>query len=396
MQAASNLRFEWVTDAQRFLQLRDVWNALGASAISTVFLTHDWLSIWLEELAPETQLHVLTAWDGERLVGAFPLCASPAESRGRKWTLMGVGTLTPNHLDIIAEPDVLDVVRARLVVMLLEERANWDVLELDKLPADTGTPEALQAAFAAAGLATSCSVSAVCAYCDLPSTPEEYAAQRKKRIRKQIRGAMRWLDERPETRKLAIANSEAEALDAQAHLVRFHQARWQAKGYPGAFADPRVVRFHERMVVAAQAAGYLRMYSLIDGGEVVAVSYNYRVGPTVQGYLSSFDDRWSEDSPGLTLRVGVMNESILDGATRFDFLEGTESYKASWCSGQRENVRLSVFNRTIAGKTAQMKLAAGEATVHLARAVMPQEMRERVVKAIARKHASGQTDNTDS
>ena len=309
---------------------------------------------------------------------------------------MGVGTLTPNHLDIVAEPGVLDAVRTQFAAMLLEERANWDVIELDKIPADSSTAEALKAAFGEAGLSTSCSVSAVCPYADLPPTPEEYAAQRKKSIRKQIRGAVRWLGEKPGTRVLTVADTIDAALAAQADLVRFHQARWTGKGYPGAFADPRVVRFHERMVAAAQAAGYLRMYTLTDGNDVVAVSYNYRIGPTVQGYLSSFDERWADAGPGLTIRVGVMNESIIDGASRFDFLEGTESYKASWCSGQRENLRLSVFNHTLAGKAAQVKVAASMATLHLARAVLPEGVRERVVKAIARQQAEGQTDTTDS
>jgi len=396
MQAASNLRFEWITDAPRFAQLRDAWDALGVAAVHTVFLTFDWLSIWLEELAPNFELHVLTAWDGDRLVAALPLCADPTQDRGRRWTIMGVGTLTPNHLDIIAEPDMADAVRAQFAAMLLEVRADWDVLELDKIPADSNTVEALKVAFGKAGLSTSCSVSAVCPYADLPSTAEEYAAGRKKSIRKQIRGAVRWLEEKPGTRELTLADSVDAALGAQANLVRFHQARWKGKGYPGAFADPRVVGFHERMIAAAQEAGYLRMYSLVDENDVIAVSYNYRVGPTVQGYLSSFDERWSEASPGLTIRIGVINESIHDGAAQFDFLEGTESYKASWCTGQRENLRLTVFNRTFAGKAAQVRLAASEATVHVARAVLPEGVRERVVKAIARQQAEGQTDSTDS
>ena len=396
MQAASNLRFEWVTDAARFAQLRAGWNALGVSAIHTVFLTYDWLSIWLEELAPHVELHVLTAWEGDRLVATLPLCADPTQDRGRRWAIMGVGTLTPNHLDIIAEPDILDAVRAQFAAKLLEERANWDVLELDKIPADSDTVEALTSAFGRAGLSTACSVSAVCPYADLPSTAEEYAAGRKKSIRKQIRGAVRWLEEKPGTRELTLADSVDAALGAQANLVRFHQARWKGKGYPGAFADPRVVGFHERMIAAAQEAGYLRMYSLVDENDVIAVSYNYRVGPTVQGYLSSFDERWSEASPGLTIRIGVINESIHDGAAQFDFLEGTESYKASWCTGQRENLRLTVFNRTFAGKAAQVRLAASEATVHVARAVLPEGVRERVVRAIARQQAEGRTNSTDS
>ena len=73
MEPATNLRFEWVTEPQRFLALRDEWNLLGSSAVKTVFLTHAWLATWLQELAPDAELHVLTAWEEDRLVAAFPL-----------------------------------------------------------------------------------------------------------------------------------------------------------------------------------------------------------------------------------------------------------------------------------------------------------------------------------
>ena len=114
MEPASTLRFEWVTEPQRFIALRDEWNLLGSSAIRTVFLTHAWLSTWLHELAPEAELHVLTAWQEDRLVAAFPLFGTAEEGRGRRWAVMGTGTLTPNHLDVIAAPGVLRACSGRV------------------------------------------------------------------------------------------------------------------------------------------------------------------------------------------------------------------------------------------------------------------------------------------
>ena len=385
MEPATNLRFEWVTERQRFLALRDEWNLLGSSAIQTVFLTHAWLSTWLQELAPDAELHVLTAWERDRLVAAFPLFGTAEEGRGRRWAIMGTGTLTPNHLDIIAAPEVLKHAREGFVTLLLEEAAHWDTLEFDKVPADSDTVAVIESLCAQAGFATSCAVSAICPYCDLPQTYEEYIASRKKHIRKEIRQAYRWMAEEPGVRRLALADTESAALGAQRSLQRFHQARWQAKGYPGAFADPRVARFHEIMVQASFQEGYLRIYTLTDGNETAAVSYNFLIGHTMQGYLSSFDERWAASSPGVLLRAYVMEQSIAEGAGRFDFLEGTEHYKAAWCTSERENLRLRVFNRTAAGSLLRSRLAVNEAAVRVARKLVSPQLREQTVKTLARR-----------
>ena len=384
--SGSTLRYKWVTSHPEFLALREQWELLGSSAIKTVFLTHDWLSAWLAELGKDAELHVATAWDGERLAAALPLFGTRDRGRGRHCAFMGTGTLTPNHLDVIAAPAHRERTRAEFTKMVLEAHADWDVVEFDKLPADSETVEFLETAFESAGLSTSCGVSAVCPYCDLPATYEEYFASRKRSIRKKIREVGRWLGREPD-RVLSLTRSEDESLDALAHLVRFHQARWQGKGYPGAFADPAVVRFHEQMVRAAWRAGYLRIHTLTIAGEIAAVSYNYRMGPTVQGYLSSFDWTWADAAPGVLLRNYVMERCIAEGATRFDFLEGNEGYKADWCTSERENLRLVAFNRTLAGSASRLKHAADETTVRVARKLVPPDLRERAVKALARRAA---------
>jgi CelD/BcsL family acetyltransferase involved in cellulose biosynthesis len=396
MPSETALRFEWITDADHFLQLRDEWNSLGSSAIETVFLTHAWLASWLLELAPEAQLHVLTAWDGDRLVAALPLFGDPKQGRGRRWAFMGVGTLTPNHLDVIAKPSYLPQARARFAEMLVEKRAEWDVVEFGKLPADTPTAEELTVRFAGAGFATTESVAAACPYCELPASYEEYVATLKRRLRKKIRQTRRWVADEPDSRRLAVTSTESDSLAALASLIRIHQARWEGKGYPGAFADPRVVRFHERVVREAGAAGCLRMFVLSDGDDTIAVSYDFHVGSTVQAYLSSFDERWAEASPGVLLRSYVIEHSISEGANRFDFLEGEEDYKAAWCPSRRQNLRLAVFNRTLAGRMSHARLIAGEATIRFARRAVPQSLRDRVLRFLAHRRATQDTESADS
>ena len=396
MTTATTLRFEWVTDKPRFMQLRDQWNTLGISAIETVFLTYDWLATWLEELVPDAELHVLTAWEGERLVAALPLFGTQHRGRGRRWAFMGTGTLTPNHLDAIAEPGLREQVLPGLAEQLLGESAQWDTLEFDKLPADRVTATAFDTAFVKAGLATSLSESAVCFVCSLPPTYDEYLASRSKSTRKKIGETRRWLSRQPSSFQLARADTEEAALRALDSLEHFHQARWEAKGYPGAFSNERVVRFHDAEVRAALKSGYLRMYTLSDGDHIVAVSYNYRIGCTAQAYLTSFDAAFSQSSPGVLLRAFVIEQLIAEGVTLFDWLEGAESYKKAWCTHELTDLCLRVFNRTLSGRMAHVRHTADETTVRLARRWVSPQLRERAVKVLTRLGAARQSEGSES
>ena len=395
MSPETGLRYEWITDHQRFAELRGDWNSLGTSAIKTIFLTHVWLQTWVQELAPDSELHVLAAWDAEQLVGALPLFADPKVNSGRSWQIMGTGTLTPNHLDVIAEPALAQRVREEFVRMLLEATDDWDTLEFDKLPADTDTAVALADAFGRAGLGSSSTVSAVCPYCDLPASYDQYVASRKKRVRKKLRHALSIFAEECRNASCAMMETEPDALAAFDALVALHQARWTEKGYPGAFASPAVVRFHRALIGRALADGFLRIYTLQDDAQIVAVSYDFEVAEIVQAYLSSFDPQWSEWSPGILLRLFAIEHSIAEGARRFDFLEGVERYKSDWCDCERQNLRVVVYNRTIRGQASRVADAAESAGVRVARKLLPPSLREQLVKLRARRGAESDT-NEDS
>jgi len=383
----AGLGFEWVRDVAGFLELGDAWDGLASSAVETIFLTREWLTSWLETMAPDAELHVMTAWSGGRLVAALPLCGGAGDS-GRRWRFMGAGSLTPNHLDIIAEPPFAAAAREGFVEMLLEESGAWDVLEFDKLPADTETAGALHAAFVRAGRATARSVSATCPYIELPPTFDEYLATRGRDHRKDLRRKSRRIAERPEGHRFAAVETAAAADEAIEALMRFHQSRYEAMGHPGAFANSDVVRFHRLVVPRLLASGRLRMKTLSVGGRLAAVSYACRAGSDVQLYLTSFDESFSSLGPGLLLQLHSVAESILEGARRFDFLEGTEAYKSAWCTDERENIRLRVFNATPRGLLSRAATGAGRAAILTARRVLPPGLRESVVRWLARRRAA--------
>jgi len=94
--------------------------------------------------------------------------------------------------------------------------------------------------------------------CAAPTTWDEYLASRTTRLRHKLRRAERRLVDNDPPIRVELASTPEQIAEALAAHVRFHQARWESRGYPGAFAEPAVVRFHERATKSELAEHNLR------------------------------------------------------------------------------------------------------------------------------------------
>lgn len=383
-----DLTFETVTSPEAFAELREQWNELARAAADTVFLTHAWLSNWLAFLGDGRQPHVLLARDGQQLVAALPLSLRTRVPGIRTLEFMGSGTLTPNHLDVLALPASRQAALAGFRERLLEDGTSWDVLDLDKLPEDSETATSLLEAFSASGLAATLSTSAVCPYAQLPASYDEFFAALSKSARRHTRERIRCIEREHPDARFGVVENERDLEAALEALVRLHQQRWRSRGYAGSFADERVVGFHESMSRDALREGFLRFYTLTDRDEVAAAVLCYRMNGSVQAYSCAFEPSWSHYRPGMVLGAYAIEQSIAEGASRYDHLEGDEAHKSTWAGHQRLNLRLHVFANTLRGRLARAGVRAHEDAVAAARRFLPADVRERVARTLDHVRAS--------
>jgi CelD/BcsL family acetyltransferase involved in cellulose biosynthesis len=390
--ADAGLEVRLLTDLGEFAGVKASWDSLTDTApIDTVFLRHSWLADWHSIIGDETQLHVLTAWDGEALVAALPLAVRKEATGIRRLEFMGSGILTPNHLDVIALPGRREDCLCLFGEVLADADDGWDVLDLDKVPADTETADILRTMLADRGYRVTLEVSAVCPYLDLPPSLDEYLDSLSKSKRRHLKQKRtRLFREQPDA-EFRTVSDESELEHAMDALVRLHQERWQQLGYAGSFADPRFLEFQQAVASDALAEGFLRMSSLYLQGSIAAVNYDFRAGSTIQGYMTGFDLAWSKLAPGVMLDLDEVERAIEEGASRLDFLEGQEEWKYRWTSTERENLRLQAFGTGTRGTMAWMKEKAASSGIAAARRYVPDETREAVRKRIDRAKADRQS-----
>ena len=347
---------------EQFDSLASEWDTLlAATQTENIFLTHGWLNEWWRVYGGRRELWTLVASSaGGRVDGIAPLVLERDRHGTRRLVLMGTGEVAPNHLDLIAQEGRQTELLRSFVAYLLQNRAQWDLLELDTLPQLSPTRELLIDLLRRHGLAVRAEVSSRCPYAVLPCSFEAYLQSRGRKTRAQLRYSRNRLKRQvPEARFIRVETPQAfePAFDA---LVRLHQARWTQRGQAGSFSTPEFKTFHRAAARAALASGALRLYALQIGDAFAAIYYCFRVGSHVIYYNAGFDEAWGRHSVGMQTLAYAIEQSIAEGAAEFDFIQGDEPYKTHWATHTRDNWRVCAASPHLRGRLAWWRIQATE------------------------------------
>ena len=133
------LVFKVITDRKEFDDLRDAWNALASrSTVDHAFMRHEWLTSWLDNLAPRGQLTVVTGWRNGQLAAAAPLHIVEAKRRRVKLKMLSFlqSAVTPRCNFIVDCTDSLEELFAQVVAV-----RGWNLAEFKSMALDCDVTE---------------------------------------------------------------------------------------------------------------------------------------------------------------------------------------------------------------------------------------------------------------
>ncbi len=141
------------------------------------------------------------------------------------------------------------------------------------------------------------------------------------------------------------ADTVAEALAWFAAMAVLHTRTWQARGEPGAFANPAIARFHQGVIESGVPRGEVDLLRVSAGQTVLGYLYNVRSGGRVFAYQSGFDyaAEGSVHKPGMTCHSLALRYYAAQGCATYEFLAGDSRYKRSLASGADTLVWLRVY-----------------------------------------------------
>jgi CelD/BcsL family acetyltransferase involved in cellulose biosynthesis len=149
---------------------------------------------------------------------------------------------------------------------------------------------------------------------------------------------------------LRHAENVPEAWEMLDRLAELHQATWNRRGQPGAFARPAFRRFHRALLERAMPRGEADLLRVAAGERVLGYLYNFRFRGRVLAYQSGFDYAHAgpHEKPGLTCHHVAIEAALAEGMDGYDFLAGAQRYKSSlggtavaplyWCEIVPRNV----------------------------------------------------------
>lgn len=154
----------------------------------------------------------------------------------------------------------------------------------------------------------------------------DYLSLLSSQTRSQVRRAQR---EAAVTR-VEIAADVDHAKDIFNELCTLHNARWQAKGHPGAFSDPWFCRLHQRLIERRLATGEIQLLRVRGSTGTIGCLYNFVHQRRVLQYqcgFASFSD--PHRKPGFVCHTAAIEHAAAVGLDVYDFLGGNSRYKKS-------------------------------------------------------------------
>jgi len=320
------MRLDLHDDALAFARLAPDWDRLArAPGRLGPFSGFGWQFDWWRTLGPGRALRLVVARRGGEVVGVLPLYEEAAGPL-RNLALVGSAGGGGDYLDALSTGR--DVTMAMLRHAL--ESTGADALVLDDLLETSPTVPAVVAL--SEGRAR-VSPRHPCPFLPLDEgleTPRAQTLRRREKWLRALPGFSVQFETGPDTCAPFLAR-----------FWRLHAARWERDGGSQAFADGRLVRFHERVVQRYADEGRLRLWTLRAAGEPVAVAWTFDDENRALYYQCGYDPAWGSRSVGHVLLAHVVDDARRRGLSELDFLRGDEAYKREWTQQERRTVRVS-------------------------------------------------------
>lgn len=256
------------------------------------------------------------------MAGVAPLYVADDERGAPALRFVG-GLDVADYLDVLAAPGREDEVVAALLRAWGAGFAR-PALDLHDLRAASPVRAALLRLAPEQGFRIDEAQEEVCMAVALPATFDEYLAGLDSKQRHEVRRKLRKAE-----REARVDWYRVPPGDVAAEMEHFFDLHVKSDPLKAAFMDARMRAFFVDLAVACAERGWLELVFLrVDGG-YAATYLCFVFRNEVQVYNSGYDSAtYGALSPGWVLLARHIEAAIADGRVRYDFMRGTEDYKA--------------------------------------------------------------------
>lgn len=352
------MTIELITTTDQFCSLKDSWdNLLEKSASKSVFLTWEWLYHWWVHFKGNKELNILLVKDKQtgELLGIAPFCVTETKIfnllKLKKIKFLGAEKVASDFLDFIIYPGKEKIVLESIYEYLLEERKNWDIIEIGDILESSTTREFFNHNLNGSLRFKELNAE-ICPYIDLPQSHEEFFKNLGAKMRRNLRWQTRQLEQKYKV-TFSINGAENAIRKNIEALFLLHEDRFKAKrkekNAVSSFGGEQLKSFHRDIAMSFLPKGYLRLFILTEKGNLIGCSYAFKFKDELFYYQTGIDSEWKKFGLGTTILGNAIQHSIQEGLNQFHFLRGDEAYKFNWTKKTLNTKNLILINKNFKG-----------------------------------------------
>ena len=335
------MKVQLIETKHDFEKLRGQWDEVFAKdPCSTQFSSWAWLRGWIHGTSSQWGVLAVAPDVSQKSVAFFPFGRQVRKEMRVTFSEIFIGG-NPNsdHTGFVCLPEYLDEVIFALVYYF-NNKVTWDIFSLKDVfdekihrfvqffPVDKFTVKRTEGH--------------VCPYIPLPGTLDDYLNNfLGKNNRKKFRRLLRELDNSNEF-KVEIANTE-NFEEYFSIFIGFYRQKWTH------VADSTIEK--KKLIISnCFEAGTMLVSILWYKNDPIATRVDCidRKNHTYYAYNSSWNDKFSQFSPGTMLRSFFVRYAIENNFKYFDLLRGEESYKQeSFGAVNRHNEDILIYRKNL-------------------------------------------------
>lgn len=326
---SSTDRFTYTLErgSEAIAALEREWIELEDACSSHPFQSHAYVTLWQQEVGAAEGVRplIVTAREGDRLVGIFPACHRVIRGMPAITWLTGPEIL--DYGDILFCPDGnaddIDAFVERSLALLT--KAEWlATLYLTNVRSDALSYAALAKRLRVLKLSTA-------PFLKVEGQFEDYMSVRKHALSGNLDRKLRKMEREHDAELEILEPGDHRIEETMDYLVRYQRIRFSSMTRRTALFHEHQVRFR---LMQAMTHPDSRLFRIAWPDHIPAASLHAMRGDRLYNLTGGFDTEAAKYSPGSILQRFALESCFASGVAIYDFCWGGESYKYDWASDE--------------------------------------------------------------
>jgi CelD/BcsL family acetyltransferase involved in cellulose biosynthesis len=322
----------WIEDSAGFDALAEQWDRV-AEPHRFPFLRYAWLRCWWNAFGGDKRLAICTAWDGDELVGVFPLCR-----RGGNLEVM------KNVHSPVYRPFARDPATLRALVNAAVEASGSFLLVAHLPDGDPAVPLLVESS-RARGMLTLVERQHVSPVVRTNGGVEEYRQSLGRKTFKDLARLRRRLEEEHDDVVFSVAEPPDDLRAQLDESFAVEASGWKGARQTAIVHAAETAAFYRCIAESFTAAGRLRLSSISVGGRMIAFDLCLVDYDRLWILKGGYDEAFRRYAPGLLLTLAEVERCYELGLEAAELLGDDAEWKRKFSNDARAHLMVHGYRR---------------------------------------------------